>query len=763
MSGNFRHAKYGSGGTGIDDPQATYSQLEFDNSAASIVNTAGQEVFNATDIQAAQNLAVAAMPPELTPTNWFPDQLFSGGNGFLYGRSSSNFLDFVRIDPATRSRTVVANPFGVSSPQLIRTVVTTSIPGVLLAVIGEGSQTATSMRIWRSSNYGNTWTQVLQLGSGPGGAATGVWLLSDRNFCEGYDGWYIAEYNVNSSRVSGGANDGVTLWKSNDKGVSWFAAQTWNLNGLHQLRHIHCVKKHPTYGIVIGTGDTDAESALIWWDEVGRIGNVAFNSLPSGSKALFGSQRSRVVDLDFVGDYWYWMGDGPSNDVLQAGEVGWFRCPLDLSGVVERLDGQMAGYTLRSAYYSVKLGNGCLAYIEETISTPPSGGFNIGVWVTNASRTRIERAGILKYPSTVTGQVAPVLFQVGSNIYAWISGASFAKGGGTCAFTTSDTKTYNGRRPDVLHPVYWMDPVNGVDSAASDRGFFPSAAVKTFGNILTSSYLPRGGRLVLPAGEFSITEASFALRFSTTGADTTDFFTVDGAGIDATKIGLPSASASAAHITFPLSDVQRIEFKDIHLTTYRNVNGQAVISLAGTQVAQTIQLLRARIGGRDIASQNQPIFGSLITSGSCTLTMYESQIISRPGGGIDLVSFDVDGPITLTAENTVFSGGAHPFRTRRNDVVTLTDCLITDTSVSGGTLESSASGDPSITVVRTRYALAASVPQLVNNSAAVITGRATGCVSINALNPSGFFDATSRVDPRTAPKDPARFVFSPSV
>lgn len=721
------------------------------------------DLFSSAEVSAVRELAANTMPPELQPTNWFSDQLFSGGHGFLYGRSISNFLDFVRVDPVTRTRTVTANPFSVSSPQTIRTVITTSVPGLIFAVIGESSQTATSMRIWRSTNYGDTWAQVLALGSGPGGAANGVWLLSDRNFCEGSRGWYIGEYNVNSSRTSGSTNDGVTLWRSTDQGATWQAAQTWNTGGAHQLRHIHCVKPHPGGGVVIGTGDTDAESALIWWDEVGTIGNVAFTTMPSGSRALHGSQRSRVVDLDWVDGYWYWMGDGPSNDVLQAGEVGWFRCALDLTGAVERLDGQMAGYTQRSAYYSVKLSNGCLAYIEETITTPPAGGFNIGIWVTNADRTRIERAGIIKYPNTVTGQVVPVMFQVGDTVYAWASGTAFAKGGGTAAFTTSATKVYNGRRPDVLHPVYWMDPVNGVDSAASDRAFYPAVAAKTFGNILTSSYLPRGGRLMLPAGEFSTTEtANFNPRFSTTGADTTDCFTIDGAGIDATKIGLASGAAAANHMNYPAADVQRIEVKDMHWTTYRNTSGQAVIAFGGASVAQTLQLLRARIGGRDTTVQINPILGSLIASGSATITALDSQIVGR-SGGFELVSFDVDGPITLTAENTVFSGGNHPFRTRRNDVVTLTDCLITDCSVSGGTLESSASGDPSINVTRTRYALAPAVPQLVNNSALVITGRAVGCTSVNTLNPSAFFDATSRVDPRTAPRDPARFDFAPSV
>ena len=729
-----------------------------------VVTGNGNVLIEAEDLVAVQNLAANSMPPELEPTNWYSDQFFSGGHGFIYGRSASNFLDFVRVDTTTRSRIVIPNPFGVSSPQTIRTVVTTSVPGIIFACIGESSQTATSMRIWRSTNFGSTWVQVLQLGSGPGGAANGVWMLSDRNFCEGNRGWYIGEYNVNSSRTSGGANDGVTLWKSVNQGVTWEAVQTWNTSGAHQLRHIHCVKPSPLGGIVIGTGDTDAESALIWWDELGTIGNVAFTALPAGSKALHGRQRHRVVDLDAVDGYWYWMGDGPSMDVLQLGEVGWFRCPVDLSAPVERLDGQIAGYTQRSIYYSVKLSNGCLAYIEETITDPGAGNYHIGIWVSNEKRTRIERVGMIKYPNTVTTQVAPVMFQVGDQVYAWCGGTAFAKGGGTAVFTTSSTKRFCGRRPDVVHPVYWIDPVNGTDSAAVDRAFHPGNAVKTLGNVLVSSYLPRGGRLVMPAGEFSTTETTnFVPRFSTTGADTTDFFTIDGQGINTTKVGLTSGASVGNHMAYPASDIQRIEVKDLQWTTYRATSGQAVISFGGCSVAQTLRTVRARIGGRDVTTDNNPILGNLIASGSANITLWDSEIVARPGG-VPLITGDADGPVNITADNTVFSGGTMPFNPRSTDSISIRGGLICDSSVSGGTIEATAnvSVANTLSVVNTRYALPVSVAQIVNNTAGSVTGRAINCRSVNSLNPSAFFDATSVVDTKVTPKDPFRFDFSPS-
>jgi hypothetical protein len=154
------------------------SQVVSQAPSGALLDADQDAILSAADVAAAASLAPNAMPPELQPTNWFSDELFSGGHNLLYGREIANRLNFVRVNPVTRARTVTANPFGVSSPQLIRTIVTTSVPGLLFACIGESTQTAASMRIWRSTDFGATWSQVLVLGSGPGGASTGVWILS---------------------------------------------------------------------------------------------------------------------------------------------------------------------------------------------------------------------------------------------------------------------------------------------------------------------------------------------------------------------------------------------------------------------------------------------------------------------------------------------------------------------------------------------------------------------------------------------------------
>lgn len=192
-----------------------------------------------------------SLPPELQPVDWWPDRLVNGDDTYLYGHSASNSLDFVRIRRSDRSRTLVANPFADSAPRGIRTMwVSRTTPGLLLAAVGQASQTAASMVIWRSTDYGATWAAVLTLGTGAGGTINGVWMLSDRNVAEVGGVLYLGEYNVNSARTDGSTNDLVTMWRSTDGGATWSAALRWN-QGSHILRHIHALKATPDGRILI--------------------------------------------------------------------------------------------------------------------------------------------------------------------------------------------------------------------------------------------------------------------------------------------------------------------------------------------------------------------------------------------------------------------------------------------------------------------------------------------------------------------------------
>ena len=154
----------------------------------------------------------------------------------------------------------------------------------------------------RSTNAGNTFTQVLDLG-------VSEVSIQHRGFTEallnGERTYLLGEYNVNSSRVNGGKNDSVTLWQSTN-GTTWTPLYIWNF-GVHNTRHIHAVTQDPETGrVYISLGDGSIERGIIGWD-----GNAAwppngthleqFKTRP-GFVAITKQFRTMVTDMLFPGD-----------------------------------------------------------------------------------------------------------------------------------------------------------------------------------------------------------------------------------------------------------------------------------------------------------------------------------------------------------------------------------------------------------------------------------------------------------------------------
>ena len=703
-----------------------------------------------------------AMPPELQPLDWWPDRFFAADGQYLYGHSSNNALDFVRVNRTDRSRTVVANPFGVSSPRAIRTIwASQRQPGLLLAAVGESSQTAASMVIWRSANYGATWTNVLTLGTGAGGTINGVWLLSDRNICEVDGVLYLGEYNVNSARVDGSTNDLLALWRSTDGGLTWTVALRWN-EGAHTVRHIHAIKVTPDQRILICAGDTDAESAMVLWDRSTNISNLAWSALPASVPVQYGSQRTRAVDVDFREGYIYWMGDGSTEGTDSVSDVGWFRMPLTLAAPPQRLDGKFSAYAKRSIYFTATFSSGAACYIEETTGTVSAGAFNLGLWTTNEARTRVERNGIQQLSTAATGQIAPVMFQHGDTVFVSFAAHALGKGTtvGTAAFTASATKRWCGVRPDVIHPVYWVDPVGGTDNTDTGRGFYPALPWKTLKYALESNRVAQGGRVLLPAGDFEETlTAAISLNADLTNAEVAGFVTVEGAGIDETKHSLSAASSVAHTYSLGLDANAGWEWKDVHLSTKRAVSTQAIFSGAGASTAQRQQFIRARVGGKDIGALQNIAFNTNVgVGGSISTTAWDAQFVATTIGAEYLIKGDADGPHNFTGYRCVFDGGRGAFNPLAADVIYGEDCLFTNYTVTA--IRGGATGATVPTLKSPRFHSFTGLPQWIDDGSRTEAAQWVGARSTSPLSPAAIFDATSRQDITAAPRDPRAFDYA---
>lgn len=526
------------------------------------------------------------------------------------------------------------------------------------------------------------------------------------------------------------------------------------------MRHIHAVKKIST-GVLICTGDTDAESALILWDEQTAIGNVAYASL--SVPVRHGKQRYRIVDADYFDDgYLYFMGDGSTDSGDAVSDVGWFRIPADLSADVRRLDGKISAFAKRAVYYSAKFSNGCAAYIEEIVSTISSE-FNLGIWVTNARRKRIERAGCIKLSAATTGQVAPYMFQVGDTVYCSFASAVLGKGTttGTAAFTISGTKVWNGVHADTVHPVYWVNPIDGTDNTDTHRGYYPDLPWKTLKYALESNRVTQGGRLILPAGDFEEVPASaIAINTDQTNAETTDYTTVEGAGIDETKWSVGSTYA-AGH-TFSLgAELVRFRVKDMWMSTKRAVSTQAIFSGSGANTAQNIMTVRARIGGRDIGTlMNQPILANLAAGGSITVKSYDSQWVAETTGAAYLIGGDVDGPVNITAYRSVFDGGRGAANPASTDAIYAKDCTFTNYTVTAIRAAATATTVP--VTDGCRFHSLVGLPQWIDDGTLTESAQWVGASCTSPLSPSALFDTTSTQDIGAAPRDPRSFDYERS-
>ena len=107
---------------------------------------------------------------------------------------------------------------------------------------------------------------VLALGLYSGGQADRSGILHARSLAvKSSTEAVIGEYNINGSRVTGGANDAVRIYRTTDGGATWTAILTFNTSG-NQIRHCHAVRYDPYAGNWYMIFGDDPNSAVVRWD-----------------------------------------------------------------------------------------------------------------------------------------------------------------------------------------------------------------------------------------------------------------------------------------------------------------------------------------------------------------------------------------------------------------------------------------------------------------------------------------------------------------
>ena len=244
---------------------------------------------------------ISQIIPNLVVVDALDAAILAADATYLYGSSGSSILRFGTQD----HQPLTGYDFGEGKS--IERVWTTSVEGEVFAVINESaSETAD---LYRSTDYGDTFTKVLVLGDdGFGGRIPEVTILH-RGFYEAMIGssrmLLVGEYNVNKERISGSTNDQARIMQSTD-GETWTPLYTFNTGGVHQTRHIHVITQDPISGwIYFALGDSRTESAILAWDGVVawpevKLAPSEFRGLAGFYASSSSSSIPRVIVTDIL-------------------------------------------------------------------------------------------------------------------------------------------------------------------------------------------------------------------------------------------------------------------------------------------------------------------------------------------------------------------------------------------------------------------------------------------------------------------------------
>ncbi|HEX2946614.1 MAG TPA: sialidase family protein [Clostridia bacterium] len=207
----------------------------------------------------------------------------------------------------------------------------TSKTGAVFVVCAVGTIDSTDYRLYRSTDKGVNWTEVLAFTGqlnilGYGAAEHPTW------------GLYIAEYKMDNDAVPY-----VYLHRSTDDGATWAIAKQWNHvklgTGAEDIRHMHFVQYDPYENCMwAGTGDEDSQCRL-------------YKSTDGSTWTIFGSgtQKWRAVSILFDKTYIYM----PTDAVFTTADRGAVYRIHRTTKVIEKI-----GNMTSLSWYSTTLADG---------------------------------------------------------------------------------------------------------------------------------------------------------------------------------------------------------------------------------------------------------------------------------------------------------------------------------------------------------------------------------------------------------------------
>lgn len=590
----------------------------------------------------------------VAPVDFFPIDCYDNHSGFMYGKSSLNTNQIVKVDLLTKQESNYGVPLPEANVSCLKV-----LDGTTMIV-----QTDTGTGIfsyYKTTDSGISWrkvlTQDIEL----------VRMLTNRSMCvadiSGVTTLFFGEYNVNTNRIDGLTNDRVRLLRSTDLGDSWDTVTEWNSDGINNnIRHIHAVKQNPENKMIyVITGDSDYQSSIYAWDGVSPWDsnlNPADTVQSEGLKNVTGRQAFRTVDLLFQQGKIYTMPDAPTSGFSNDTECGIWSISnnLDLS-TLKRLSTVSTHMTGVAGWLADVLPDGRQVWIAGNEIIKGKEKYNCLI-MSNKELTEWKTVGAYRCTDDSNFIVPLNLFVHDNTIYVSCLTGSGKSNSTTISATTTDNDFKGDYEtlytPDTIHPVYWIDSTNGSDS---NDGWTPRAPFKSINHALKSGRVTFGGRLQILGSRLEVEDViSPSVQGNPREGDPLDFVTVQGDGATKTELVMANSATSTVLMEFAENVAQKIEFRDLWVKTEKSsVNGIETYDapLSGEHEFRSVRV----IWGEYIQRPNR--FNRLIRSYKCKTSIYGSIFELPPqsfSGALDAKS---KGFSDYYVEDSLFFMGNH--------------------------------------------------------------------------------------------------------
>lgn len=500
---------------------------------------------------------------------WFAQTSFGD---FIYGRKSSDPLRVYRsgsdlVESSYGNAIVPDGP----APHRIGYVAKVLDNNTIIAAVEDGQG---RYRFYKTSDTCQTWSLVFT------SELTQVRPISDRSILDatvqGGRVLFYAEYNVNPLGTGTTPESKLVLWRSNDSGSTWTEVTRWNTAGVNNTRHMHCIKQfEPNGAIYVCFGDTDPQSAIVRWDGVTAWPiNTSWQDLPvsEGLKVFFGRQAARAVDLVESDGRIYYLNDTYSAKRGDASDNAMWSFKPDLTDF--RIESSPTSLVAEHAgWLGCKDSQGRVFFISAPDATLVTGSRYIGVISSNKTKTQWELCGAFRALNSASSMVPMGFMCVNDTLLLSSTNGSGKGSDNTASFKVSDHMKCRVRFqtafiPDTVHPVYWVDSLNGNNA---NNGLKPTSPFRDFSHPIAGDRVPYGASIQLMQPFTTFTDASTIIWKSNAASnqgDTSEPVTIRGYGASKTHIQY-SATGAITSSVFSVSGGNRMRacFADLTVST----------------------------------------------------------------------------------------------------------------------------------------------------------------------------------------------------